>query len=107
MKHPPSSGLIVVGILIASIAAACDMAVPKSKAARAPSAAELRAKAGPYIASTKQLSDTEEISTLVLPSRIGAMLDAQCFIYKNKEFKQAVVTCQDDRLLDTTAIEQN
>lgn len=85
--------------------AGCNVSSSKP-AARAPSAAEQRAKAGPYIASTKKISEQEEMSTLVLPSSIGPVLDQHCFIYRHLEFKQARVICPDAINLDASAIEQ-
>lgn len=91
--------------MIAIAAAGCNPD-PVKPAARPPSAHEARFKAGPYIATTKQLSEHEDISTLVLPSSFGPLLDTQCFIYRNLEFKQAVVHCPGERMLDAAAIEQ-
>ena len=73
---------------------------------RVPSKEELRAKAGPYIATTKQLNDSEEISTLIVPSSYGEFLDVKCLIYKNREFKQVVMNCPGATQMDFDTIDR-
>lgn len=99
---------VVIVVSLAIVGGAAWLAYERmQKPAMAPrsSAAELRAKAGPYISATKQLSEHEELSTLVVPSNIGAMLDQTCYIYKNKEFKQAIFTCPADAPIDARPVE--
>lgn len=74
-------------------------------AARAPSAAEQRAKAGVFIVTTKQISEHEEIATVVIPSSIGPLLDQQCFIYRHTEYRHASFHCPAERSIDVDAIE--
>ena len=50
-----------------------------------------------YITKTKRLSDTEELSLLIVPSNLSKILDTKCFIYKNREFNQVVMTCPEAR----------
>lgn len=64
-------------------------------APRAPTQSELRAKEGPFILSTKKLSETEEISIVIMPSPYGDIFDTRCVIYRNREFKQATFNCPD------------
>ena len=73
-----------------------DPAVAKPAAA-----AEQRAKAGPYVASTTQLSDTETLTTVVIPSAIDPVLDRHCYVYRNREFKEARFVCPTDAPIDT------
>lgn len=70
----------------------------KTKAEPAPQLE--RVKEWAYVAQTKQLTLTEELSLVVIPSEFGSPLDVKCFIYRNREFNQATLMCpgasQDD-----------
>lgn len=59
-----------------------------------------RVKDWAYVARSKQITPTEELSLVVVPSEFGEPLDVKCFIYKNREFNQATMVCpgisQDD-----------
>lgn len=93
---------IPIAVIAAAIASACEMATSKEKAARAQSAAIERAKAGPFISATKQLTDQEEIATVVIPSSIGPMLDQHCYIYRHAALKTVSFQCPADRPLDVS-----
>ena len=61
---------------------------------------EQRVKDWAYVARSKQITPTEELSLIVVPSEFGEPLDVKCLIYKNREFNQATMVCpganQDD-----------
>jgi len=59
-----------------------------------------RVKEGPYVASEKALSATEDLRIVVVPSPLGEPLDVKCFIYRNREMNQVVFTCPDVRQED-------
>lgn len=46
-----------------------------------------------YVVRTKQLSPTEELSVVVVPSQMNATTDTRCLIYKNREFQTVTFTC--------------
>ena len=45
------------------------------------------------IEKTKQLSPTEELSLVVIPSSLGEFFDTKCLVYKNRELNQVKFTC--------------
>lgn len=50
-----------------------------------------------YIAKEKQVSATEHIKLLVIPTELGEFFDTKCLIYTNSEYKQSHMSClQDD-----------
>lgn len=53
-----------------------------------------RAHKGPYVSHTTQISPTESVSTLTIPSEFGPILDRHCWIYRNHEFKMANMACE-------------
>jgi len=59
-----------------------------------------REKEGPYVASEKALSATEDLRIVVVPSPLGEPLDVKCLIYRNREMNQVVFTCPDVRQED-------
>ena len=67
---------------------------------RAGTTTDQRVLQGPYIASTKALSDTEDLRIVVVPSEFGRPLDVKCFLYRNREWQQTVFTCPDVRQED-------
>lgn len=56
-----------------------------------------RAAEGAYVARTKALSATEDLSLVVIPSELGEPLDVKCFVYKNREFNHVTFICPDTR----------
>jgi hypothetical protein len=52
-----------------------------------------RLEAGPYISSSKHISDSEEIQTIVIPESMSEELDTRCIVYKNAELKTASISC--------------
>jgi len=49
---------------------------------------------GPYIESTKAISDREEISIVIFPSREGwEFFDRRCIVYRNNYFRTSNMTC--------------
>lgn len=52
-----------------------------------------RVKEWAYVARSKNITPTEEVSLLVIPSEFGEPLDVKCLIYKNREFNQATMIC--------------
>ena len=98
-------GIVIVGLPV--IAGLIYYGFNPSRSVSPDRAALERAKAGPYIASTKQISDSETLSTVIVPSTIGTMLDKHCFIYTNREYRQVRFTCPEGAPLDVGSIEQN
>jgi hypothetical protein len=106
-RYVAAGGMIVKAFWLVSFGviafmAGCEMSAHKPKPARA-NADQQRAKAGPYIASTKQLSEHEELATVVIPSSIGPLLDQTCYIYRNRESKQSSFQCPADRPIELPA----
>ncbi len=56
-------------------------------------ATEDRFANGAYIAKEKQLSPTETLRLVIVPSRVDDFLDARCLIYTNAEYKVAQMQC--------------
>lgn len=77
------------------VLAACSGAEqpPAQKPAGALEHYKERAQKGPTLSSTVQISPTESVSTLTIPSEFGPMLDHHCWIYRNQEFKVANMAC--------------
>lgn len=65
--------------------------------ARVGKTTDQRVREGPYIASTTPLSASEELSIVVVPSRLHEVFDTQCLIYRNRELQQVVFICPDVR----------
>ena len=84
--------LIGVGALLIGIVGGKE-----SAPARAGKTTDHRVKEGPYVASEKALSDTEDLRIVVVPSEFGRPLDVKCFLYRNREWQQTVFTCPDVR----------
>lgn len=57
--------------------------------------AKAKAAEGPYIESTKAISDAEEISILIVPDIDGhSSSDRRCLIYRHKIYKTSNMQCE-------------
>jgi hypothetical protein len=56
-------------------------------------AAQKRFEEWAYFDKTKKPSESEELSLLVVPSKDGAFGDVRCLVYRNREFRQVIMTC--------------
>jgi hypothetical protein len=52
-----------------------------------------RLELGAYVLSSKRVSETEEIATLVIPEGLAEELDTRCVVYKNSELRTSSITC--------------
>ncbi len=50
-------------------------------------------KTKPYIAARTQISPSEEVRILVVPSSLGELFDVKCVIYRDSESHQALMSC--------------
>lgn len=87
-----SAGGWILGILMMLIAA-YDQFKPKPPPREPKVDVKQRFENGPYVVHSKQLSPTEELSLVIVPSAIDNYFDTKCLIYKNREFNQIVFTC--------------
>jgi len=55
---------------------------------------------GAYISKEKQISTTETVRVVILPSKVDDFLDVKCVLYTNAEFKVAQMQCPDISTLD-------
>ena len=97
MKH-----IILCAILLLS---ACDNAEKEASEQRreeAKQADQARLAQWAYIAKEKQVTATETVKLLIIPSKLGKYFDTKCYIYSNAEYKQSNMVCgkPDDVNLD-------
>jgi len=50
-------------------------------------------EAGPYVANSKQISESENVRVLVIPNPLGEFFDVTCLIYTNKDLGVATMSC--------------
>jgi hypothetical protein len=87
-----SAGGWVLGMLVLLLVA-YDQFKPKPPPRESKVDVKQRFQKGPYIAQSKPLSPSEELSLVIVPSPIDDYFDTKCLIYKNREFNQVVFTC--------------
>ena len=75
-------------VLIALLLAGCN-----DKPTREPSADAERAKRGPYVTMSKDISDHENIRVVIIPHPWGQPFDTACVIHTNREFKTTNMQC--------------
>ena len=56
---------------------------------------ELRYKNWAFIEKTKELSESEMLKQIVIPSEYGKEMDKRCLIYQNTKSNQATFICPD------------
>jgi len=93
--------LLGAGLVVAAIATVIGVAAmrepPRTTTGKT---TDQRVREGPYVASEKALSATEDLRIVVVPSPLGEPLDVKCFLYRNREMNQVVFTCPDVRQED-------
>jgi hypothetical protein len=63
-----------------------------------------RVKRGPYVATSKEISDHETMRVVIVPHPLGPHFDTACVVYTNRDFKTSSMQCPDadkQSLLDT------
>ena len=82
-------------IVIASLAGCYDTSAKKSPEEKfvEHAAVQQRVNNWAYVARTKELSPTEELSLVIVPSQATPTADTRCLIYRNREFHTVTFTC--------------
>jgi hypothetical protein len=83
--------VVAAALVAAWIVRFDDASTEKAMAARAETAQ--RFKDWAFIARSKALSPTEELSLVVIPSEIDRAFDLRCIIYTNRAVNQTAFVC--------------
>ena len=92
--------LLGVALLLAAAAAALQLAVlfgrdpAEAERRTAPGASQQeRLDRGAYVVRSKQITDTENVQTIVIPEGLSTEFDTRCVVYQNSELRTSSITC--------------
>jgi len=88
--------VICAGVVVAAVVMlGLLLSMRPAATPRAGATTDQRVLQGPYIASTKALSDTEDLRIVVIPHPLGEFFDTTCVIYTHRTFNTATFVCPD------------